>query len=269
MLCKKLLNSLLSIGSHCCAVVLRPAVSAAVTCCRDLRVACKTPFSGVHCKRVEEFCSDDKPTPILAAWSQHVLHHSDCNNYNGLPFQFVRLQDLQPHTAAAAARVAVSKIKDAVQPAAEAEAALISEVMHSWHSHPNPSAPSTSDQHQRRLVIALAAIAAGAVCVAVAAVVFAMQREEAAAVRPIVSSVHEPLLSSADVYQSLVKSAALAAPKPAACVGTGYGLPPAAPLRRDEFGDSCLSRVISIGKLSSQGSDAREQHGLHRWACTS
>jgi hypothetical protein len=232
-------------------------------------VACKTPFSGVHCKKVEAFCSDDKPTPILAAWSQHVLHHSDCSNYNGLPFQFVKLQDLQPHTAAAAAaaaaaRVVVSKVQEAVQPAAAAEAALISEVMHSWHNHPAASTSSSSDQHQRRLVIALAAIAVGAVCVAVAAVVFAMQREEAATVGPIISSVREPLLTSADVYQSLVKSAALAAPKPAACVGTGYGLPPAAPLRRDESGDSCLSRVISIGKLSSQGSDAREQYGLNR-----
>jgi hypothetical protein len=226
----------------------------------------------VHCKKVEAFCSDDKPTPILAAWSQHVLHHSDCSNYNGLPFQYVRLQDLRPHPAAAAAAAAtargvVSKIQDTVQPAAAAavaEAALISEVMHSWYNQPTASTPSSSNQQQSGLVIALAAIAAGALCVAAAAVVFAMQREEAALVAPIVPSVREPLLSSDDVYRSLVKSAALAAPKPAACVGAGYGLVPAAPLRRDESGDSCLSRVISIGKLSSQGSDAQEQHGLHR-----
>jgi len=214
----------------------------------------------VDCKKAEAFCSDDKPTPVLAAWSQHVLHHADCSSYKGVPYLFVNLWDMQSSASQHAALASQ-------QPAAEA--LLLKEAVHTLEKTQAAAAAAStgSEQQQRHIIIALAAIAAGAVCVAVVAVVFAMQREEAAP--PIVSAAAPPLYA-ADVYQSIIKSSSLTAPKAAACVGasTLYGGAPCGPLRRDGSGDSCMSRVISITGLSPQGSGMQEpllhQHNLSR-----
>lgn len=214
----------------------------------------------MDCKKVEAFCSDDKPTRVLAAWSKHVLHHADCSNYKGVPYLFVNLWEMQ---SSASQQAAVAP----QQPAAEA--LLLKEAIDTLEKTQAAAAAAStgSDQQQRRIMIALAAIAAGAVCVAVVAVVFAMQREDAT--QPIVSAPSPPLYA-ADVYQSLIKSTSLTAPKAAACVGasTLYGGAPCGPLRRDGSGESCMSRVISITGSSSQGSGMQEpllhQHNLSR-----
>lgn len=238
-------------------------------------MACKSPFSGVQCPEVETFCSDDKPTAVLAAWSQHILHHSDCSTYTGVAYEFVSLQELQPRTAATAAPQQLQH-RQVQQPAAAAGPALLGEAIHSWWIEQQVAMLRSSNSHQqRRLVIAFAAVAAGAICVAVAAVTFAMRKEEAAA-QPITPAACEPLLSTAEVYESLLRSSTLAMPRPAALVGAGCGWPPVEPLpgrglRRNGSGDSsssCLPRVsISIGRLSTEGSGISEhlpQHGLSR-----
>jgi hypothetical protein len=66
-----------------------------VACCKDLRVACKTPFSGLCCKKVEDFCYNDKPSAAVAAWTSYRLHHSDCSEYSGVPYQYTPLEDMQ------------------------------------------------------------------------------------------------------------------------------------------------------------------------------
>jgi hypothetical protein len=263
----------------CCA-----AAPLAVACCRSLRVACKTPFSGVQCPELEAFCSDDKPTPVLAAWSYHILHHSDCTSYTEVPYELVSLQELQPHTAAPAALAAPQHLQQgmAQQPASDAEPALLAGAIRSWWVEQQVATLRGSEsrgQQQRRTVIALAAVAAGAICVAVVAVAFAMRKEEAAAAEPITSTACEPLLSTAEVYESLLRNSALAAPRSAVLLGAGCGLPPVGPvlgrsLKRDGSGDSsasCLSRVsIPISRLSTQGSGISEhlpQQGLSRCVC--
>eukprot|EP00775_Hariotina_reticulata_P007876 gene7876-8072_t len=71
------------------------SVPAAVACCTDLRVACKTSFSGLCCKKVEDFCYDDKPSAAVAAWAAYRLHHSDCSEYPGVPYLYTPPEDLQ------------------------------------------------------------------------------------------------------------------------------------------------------------------------------
>lgn len=235
------------------------AVPSAVACCRDLRVACKTPFSGVHCQQVEAFCSNDQPAPVLAAWTKHMLLRSDCSAYSGMPYLYMSLQQMQ---AAAQESAAAAARQQAEQPAV-AEALLLREMLHSMAQEvPAGAAVSNavSTLQQRHLIITLAAIAAGALCVAVVAVMFALRREEASG--PITSAAPMPSLCATDEYQALLRDKALTAPQPAACIGSSSmpystGLPPR-PLPRGGSGSSCLSRVILIGTLSSKGSGTQE-----------
>jgi hypothetical protein len=254
----------------CCAVL--HAVPEAVACCRDLRVACKTPYSGLHCSNVEAFCADDTHTPLLAAWSQLALLNADCSSYSGIPYQLTPFGELLTATATATAAAAAAEApKDTQdQPAAPYESALLAEALRNMGQQAAFGFADGTDQKQRRLIIALAAVAAGAVCVAITAVVLVMRREDAAAAaRPITSQGH---LTSRNVYQSFASGARLAAPKPAACLGIRYSsqLPPLPPLRRDGSGDSCLSRVtVTIGRLSGHSSGVTEPllgRGLDRCA---
>jgi hypothetical protein len=243
------------------------AVPEAVACCRDLRVACKTPYSGLHCSNVESFCADDTHTPLMAAWSQLALLNADCSSYSGMPYQLKPFGELLTATAAATAAAAPPPQDE---PAAPYESVLLAEAMRNMGQQAAFGFADGTDQKQRRLIIALAAVAAGALCVAISAVVLAMRREDAAAAaRPITSQGN---LTARDVYQSFASGARLAAPKPAACLGNRYSsqLPPLPPLRRDGSGDSCLSRVtVTIGRLSGYGSGFTEPllgRGLDRCA---
>jgi hypothetical protein len=88
-----------------------PAAAASYACCRDLRAACRTPFSGLACPQVEAFCADDAPSARLLAWTQHKLRRQEaaCAAYAGTPYAFVSLsQPSTPRTAAAGAAVPLS-----------------------------------------------------------------------------------------------------------------------------------------------------------------
>lgn len=223
-------------------------------------MACKTPFSGIHCRKVEAFCADDKHKPVLAAWTQHALQQADCSGYSHTPYQLTTMQELLQTATAAAATEA------AADPPEGFESALLAEAMRNIGHQSNYGFADSSAQHQHQLIVALSAVAAGSVLVAVAAVVLAMRREAAAA-RPITSR-HQP--TAANVYRSLVARAALRAPAPAACVGSKFSQPlAAAPMRRDGSSSSLSGLLPSSSGLAPQGSgDVREPllggHGLSR-----
>lgn len=127
-------------------------------------MACKTPFSGVCCKKVAAFCSDDKPIPILAAWTAHNLHHADCSKYEGAPYNFVPYKDM---LAAAAAAAAEQQQKgETVEDQLLHQAVAAMETQDSARSVTNASAIGTAPT----FVI----LAAGCICVVVVAVFFAM-----------------------------------------------------------------------------------------------
>lgn len=233
-----------------------------MACCRDLRVACKTPYSGLDCRKVEAFCSDDASTPVLSAWTAHVLHHSECASYRGVPYQFVSLQQLR----AAAAAPPTTQPQQQQQQQPSDEAALLKLALLKMEATLPAGGDGNDDSgsnQQRRAIIALSAIAAGAVCVAVVAVVFAMRREESLA--PITSAAAP--LRAANVYQALTRGKAPTYDTlPASCPpsNAGQGM-----LQRDGSAGSSLSAAICIGKLSSSGGGVREpllqQGGLSRW----
>eukprot|EP00879_Flechtneria_rotunda_P002375 GHRR01002570.1.p1 GENE.GHRR01002570.1~~GHRR01002570.1.p1 ORF type:complete len:483 (+),score=159.54 GHRR01002570.1:316-1764(+) len=139
------------------------AVPIAVACCRDLKVACKTPFSGLACKQVSEFCEDDKPAPVLAAWSSHMLRHADCSSYTGIPYKIVPLEKMQAavqqqNTESASPDLLMQALNSLKQQPTSSNAAA-------WH----PGGFAASG--------AMIVIVAGAMCMAVVAVLFAMRTE--------------------------------------------------------------------------------------------
>lgn len=141
-------------------------VATAVGCCRDLRVACKTPFSGLCCKKVAAFCSDDQPIPMLAAWTAHNLHHADCSSYAGVPFKFVPYKDMQ----AAAAAKAMKLQEDT------AEEQLLKQALNSMGAQQAVPAGAGAGRVYGIDPRTWVAVSAGAVCVAIVAVLFAMAR---------------------------------------------------------------------------------------------
>ncbi|GBF93752.1 hypothetical protein Rsub_06084 [Raphidocelis subcapitata] len=70
------------------------SAASAYACCRDLRAACRTPFTGLDCSDVEAFCGDDAPSSTpLRRWTQHKLHHAaECAAYAGTPYNFVSFE---------------------------------------------------------------------------------------------------------------------------------------------------------------------------------
>jgi hypothetical protein len=212
----------------------------------------------VQCNKVEAFCHEDQPAPVLAAWSQHVLRHSDCSTYHGLPYELVTLQALQ---AAATGKqpAALTAHKDPGHEVPQQhetnlpEAVLLGQLLRNMEQQQQSTKEAGCVQQAggsrapQELLIALGAVAAGAVFVAIVAVVLAVRREEA--LPPITSATTTPARSASEVYQALVNSGGLAAPRPAACVGSGLSVGLQPPLQRDDSGDSCLSQVISIGHL--------------------
>lgn len=214
------------------------AVASTVACCRDLRVACKTPYSGLACKQVEAFCSDDAATPALASWARHVLHHSDCRAYTGLPYQFASLAAMQAATSPATPQLLKHAAATIAQQQPSEEAALLKQALLDMQAQ-LPAAADGDALSSRALLTVLAAVAAGAVCVAVVAVAFALRREDALA--PITSSSS----SSSDVYAALKGSNARKSGGKKAARDT-------LPLRRGASGDACLaSAAISIGALDT------------------
>lgn len=198
----------------------RRTVPEAVACCRDLRVACKTPFSGLCCKKVAAFCSDDQAAPEVAAWAGHALHHSDCSAYSGVPFLFTPLEAM---LAEPAAQAALSKQHAEQQQAAEAQllkAALV-------HMEQQAAAAAAGS---RRSGLAgstqlLIGAAAGALCVAIAAALLTMRRGESA--EDILAECDDVVGANLDACQ----------PDGACCSGP-------AP----------LSRVVSVASLGSANS---------------
>jgi hypothetical protein len=246
--------------AHTCHCFLLLAVPTAVACCKSLRVACKTPFSGISCRQVESFCSDDKLLPVLAAWTHHVLHHSDCSSYQGVPFDYASLQDLQQLQAAAAVQRLAGMTQAAVQqPAAAgaAESALLQEAM----SNVSQSSQG-AEQQQRQLTTAVAVLAAAAVSVAIAAAAYALGRSQAAQ-RAISATVHRTLDSS--------RGSALSAPQQAACIETGMLCPlqqtGVAPSRGSGCHHGCPSRVISIEARDAQPGSILEPLLWHSCRC--
>lgn len=53
-------------------------VKPAYECCRDLKIHCKRPFSGLDCKAVESVCSNDEASTAVKSWVQHANWHAKC-----------------------------------------------------------------------------------------------------------------------------------------------------------------------------------------------
>ncbi len=82
----------------------QPPVTTTFACCRDLHAACRTPFNALSCPDVDAFCKDDAPGPKLLAWAQHKLHRAaECSAYEGMPYEFVPLDDIIASNMKAAA----------------------------------------------------------------------------------------------------------------------------------------------------------------------
>ncbi|WIA41558.1 hypothetical protein OEZ86_008924 [Tetradesmus obliquus] len=148
------------------------AVPASVACCRDLRVACRTPFSGLCCKKVADFCSDDKSNPMIAAWASHALHRADCSAYQGVPYQFTPLEQMTAATSAPKQQQKQQQLVDSKP----SEAELLHQALNIQQQQAAAAAAAPAGSSFGATF--LAAVAAGAVCVAVVAVLFSLRREE-------------------------------------------------------------------------------------------
>lgn len=100
---------------------------------------------------------------MLAAWTAHNLHHTDCSNYEGVPFKFVPYKDM---LAAAA--------KQQQSTEGTAEENLLQQAVSKMEAEQSAAAAGSTvyGLDARTLVV----VAAGAVCAAVVAVLFAMMR---------------------------------------------------------------------------------------------
>lgn len=98
------------------------AAAASYACCSDLKAACQRPFAGISCEQVTAYCTADEDSPLLAQWTAHSLRTAtQCAAYTGVPYAYMRLEDMARAAAAGGALPASAVEQLLAAPAAAAE----------------------------------------------------------------------------------------------------------------------------------------------------